>query len=73
MGAFSVESWKATKIYSPEIFPTPEHLKLHRDDKKKKKTLSFFFVCDTLSSCQGCDATLQKLLLANVSVHTMYK
>lgn len=26
-----------------------------------------------LSSCQSRDATLQKLLLANMSVHTMYK
>lgn len=64
---------KPPKYIPPKYSPPLNTWNFTEMTKKKKKTLSFFFVCDTLSSCQGCDATLQKLLLANVSVHTMYK
>lgn len=64
---------KPPNIFPPKIpsIPSPEHSQLQRDYIKSKTAQ--FFLSVTLSSCQSCDATLQKLLLANMSVHTMYK
>lgn len=77
-GAFSAKSWTASEKYSPKS--SQKALPLNsRTTQEANSSLLYFFpffcVCVSamLSSCQGCDATLQKLLLANTSVHSMYK